>query len=149
MTHLLYLVQRDPLLRSPVTRQTPVPGFLLGSAVARLYRRLAFATPDAIEPGVVSVPVLLIGGDRDRLLSAGGATRVLETVPDAWLELLNGVSHVPRSRRRTASLRCFWSTPKGLGDNSSYWRQIPQTPGGVRRVRAPAGPRAVGARPVT
>ncbi len=54
MTRLLYLVQRDPFIRSLVALPTPVPGFVLRSAVARLYRQLAFATPDAIEPDVIS-----------------------------------------------------------------------------------------------
>ena len=132
MTRLLYLVQRDPFLRSLVALPTPVPGFVLRSAVARLYRQLAFATPAAIEPDVIStftshhrqrarvaqyldtahrllpelrrpfeleritVPVQLIWGDRDRLVFARGAHRVLESVNDARLELLPGIGHCPQ-----------------------------------------------------
>jgi pimeloyl-ACP methyl ester carboxylesterase len=132
MTRLLYLVQRDPVLRSVVALPTPVPSFLLRAAVARLYRRLAFAAPDSIDPGVISaftwhhrrrgrvahyldtahrlmpelrqpfelgrisVPVLLVWGDRDRLVFARGAKRLLDTVPGARLELLPGVGHCPQ-----------------------------------------------------
>ncbi|MGH2868348.1 MAG: alpha/beta fold hydrolase [Solirubrobacteraceae bacterium] len=132
MSRLLYLVQRDPILRSLVALPTPVPAFVLRSAVARLYRRLAFAAPEAIDPAVISsftyhhrrrarvaeyldtahrllpelrqpfaleriaVPVLLIWGDRDRLVFARGASRVLDVVPGARLELLEGVGHCPQ-----------------------------------------------------
>ncbi len=132
MTRLLHLVQRDPILRSVVALPTPVPSFVLRSAVARLYRQLAFAAPDRIDPAVISnftfhhrrrarvahyldtahrllpelrqpfelerigVPVLLVWGDRDRLVFARGAKRVLDVVPDARLELLTGVGHCPQ-----------------------------------------------------
>ena len=124
--------RRDPVLRSVVSLPTPVPAFLLRAAVARLYRQLAFAVPDSIDPGVISaftfhhrrrdrvahyldtahrlvpelrdpfqlerisVPVLLVWGDQDRLVFARGAKRVLETVPNAQLEVLPGVGHCPQ-----------------------------------------------------
>ncbi len=132
MSRLLFLVQRDPILRSLVALPTPVPAFVLRSAVARLYRQLAFAYPEAIDPAVISsftyhhrrrarvaeyldtahrllpelrrpfaleriaVPVLLIWGDRDRLVFARGANRVLDVVPGARLEVLEGVGHCPQ-----------------------------------------------------
>jgi pimeloyl-ACP methyl ester carboxylesterase len=132
MSRLLNLVQRDPFIRSLVALPTPVPAFFLRPAVARLYRRLAFAAPGSIDPGVISafthhhrsrarvaqyldtahrllpelrdpfrlqnihVPVLLVWGDRDRLVFARGASRVLDAVPDARLELLEGVGHCPQ-----------------------------------------------------
>jgi pimeloyl-ACP methyl ester carboxylesterase len=132
MSRLLYLVQRDPVLRSLISLPTPVPAFVLRAAVARLYRQLAFATPDAIDPGVitsftfhhrqrarvahyldtahrlipelrrpfeleqVSLPVLLVWGDRDRLVFSRGASRVLDAVPGSRLELLRGVGHCPQ-----------------------------------------------------
>jgi pimeloyl-ACP methyl ester carboxylesterase len=132
MSRLLHLVQHDPFLRSLVALPTPVPSFMLRAAVARLYRQLAFAVPDSIEPGVIAafthhhrqrarvaqyldiahrmlpelrdpfrlanihVPVLLVWGDRDRLVFARGARRVLEAVPDARLEVLEGVGHCPQ-----------------------------------------------------
>jgi pimeloyl-ACP methyl ester carboxylesterase len=132
MSRLLHLVQRDPVLRSLVALPTPVPGFVLRATVARLYRQLAFAVPESIEPAVittftdhhrqrarvahyldtarrlipelrrafelerVSVPVLLVWGDKDRLVFAKGAKRVLEAVPDSRLEVLEGVGHCPQ-----------------------------------------------------
>jgi pimeloyl-ACP methyl ester carboxylesterase len=44
----------------------------------------------------IHVPVLLVWGDRDRLVFARGASRVLEAVPDARLEVLEGVGHCPQ-----------------------------------------------------
>jgi len=132
MSRLLHLVQRDPLLRTLLALPTPVPSAVLRSAVAGLYLRLAFATPGAIEPGVVSaftwhhrqrasvaryldtarrlIPelrdpyeldqitcrVLLIWGDRDRLVFHRGAERVLSAVPSSRLELLPGIGHCPQ-----------------------------------------------------
>jgi pimeloyl-ACP methyl ester carboxylesterase len=132
MTRLLYLVQRDPVLRSLISLPTPVPGFVLRAAVARLYRQLAFAVPDAIDPAViasftyhhrqrvrvahyletahrlipelrrpfaldrVSIPVLLVWGDRDRMVFSRGARRVLDAVPGSRLELLRGIGHCPQ-----------------------------------------------------
>jgi pimeloyl-ACP methyl ester carboxylesterase len=132
MTRLLYLVQRDPVLRSLVSLPTPVPGFVLRATVARLYRQFAFAVPESIEPAVintftyhhrqrarvaqyidtaqrlipelrrafdlhrVSVPVLLVWGDKDRLVFLKGAQRVLDAVPGSRLEVLEGVGHCPQ-----------------------------------------------------
>jgi pimeloyl-ACP methyl ester carboxylesterase len=132
MSKLLFLVQHDPVLRSLVALPTPVPAFLLRTAVARLYTQLAFAVPEAIDPGVIStftyhhrrrarvaqyldtahrllpelrrpfvlgrisVPVLLVWGDRDRLVFARGAQQVLDAVADSRLEILEGVGHCPQ-----------------------------------------------------
>lgn len=132
MSRLLHLVQRDPVLRTLLALPTPVPSVVLRAAVARLYLGLAFATPRAVDPGIVSsftwhhrerasvaryldiahrlIPelrdcfhlgditsrVLLVWGDRDRLVFHRGAERVLNTVPGSRLELLRGVGHCPQ-----------------------------------------------------
>jgi pimeloyl-ACP methyl ester carboxylesterase len=132
MSRLLFLVERDPVLRSLLALPTPVPSGVLRAAVARLYRQLAFAAPGSVDPGAVSaftyhhrrrarvasyldtahrllpelrapfrleriaVPVLLVWGDRDRLVFHRGAQRVLDAVPNARLELLHGVGHCPQ-----------------------------------------------------
>ena len=132
MTRLLALVQRDPVLRTVVAVPTPVPSFLLRAAVARLYRQLALAAPDRVDPAVITnftfhhrrrervahyldtahrlmpelrdpfalerigVPVLLVWGDKDRLVFARGAQQVLDVVPEARLELLAGIGHCPQ-----------------------------------------------------
>ncbi len=132
MTRLLSLVQRDPVLHSLLALPSPVPGVVLRAAVARLYRRLAFADPGAVDKRVVdaftwhhrsrsrvahyldtahrllpeirspfdleriAAPVMLVWGDRDRLVFHRGAQRVLDAVPGSRLELLPGVGHCPQ-----------------------------------------------------
>jgi pimeloyl-ACP methyl ester carboxylesterase len=44
----------------------------------------------------ITIPVLLVWGDRDRLVFHSGAERVLNTVPGARLELLRGIGHCPQ-----------------------------------------------------
>jgi pimeloyl-ACP methyl ester carboxylesterase len=51
---------------------------------------------DPFELDRISVPVLLVWGDRDRLVFHRGAERVLEVVPGARLELLRGIGHCPQ-----------------------------------------------------
>jgi len=51
---------------------------------------------DPFEPERISCPVLLVWGDRDRLVLPRGAKRLLEAVPNARLELLPGVGHCPQ-----------------------------------------------------
>jgi pimeloyl-ACP methyl ester carboxylesterase len=132
MTRLLYLVQRDPVLYSLVSLPTPVPGVVLRAAVARLYRRLAFADPGTVDARAIdaftwhhrhrsrvahyldtahrlvaelrspfaleriTAPVLLVWGDRDRLVFHRGAKKVLDAVPGSRLELLEGIGHCPQ-----------------------------------------------------
>ncbi len=132
MSRLLVLIQRDPVIHSLLALPAPVPSVVLRAAVARLYVRLAFASPRGVDRGVISgftyhhrsraavaryldiahrlvgelsspfalerieVPVLLIWGDRDRLVFHRGADRVLDAVPGARLELISGVGHCPQ-----------------------------------------------------
>jgi pimeloyl-ACP methyl ester carboxylesterase len=44
----------------------------------------------------IAVPVLLVWGDRDRLVFHRGAERILGAVPDSRLELLEGIGHCPQ-----------------------------------------------------
>ena len=132
MTRLLYLVERDPILRLLLAVPNPVSGALIRSTVARLYRTLAFAVPDAVEEAAVAAftshysdratvagylatahrlipelrepyqlqlikaPVLVVWGDRDRLVFHRGAQQILAAVPGARLELLSGIGHCPQ-----------------------------------------------------
>jgi pimeloyl-ACP methyl ester carboxylesterase len=59
-------------------------------------RRLMPELREAFEPERISVPLLLVWGDRDRLVFHRGATRILEAVPGSRLELLEGVGHCPQ-----------------------------------------------------
>ncbi len=129
MSRLLFLVERDPLLRSLLALPAPVPGAVLRAAVARLYVQLAFAPKHRVDPQVISTftshhgrrakvasyleiahrllpelrdaldlerirtPLLLVWGDRDRLLFHRSAQRILEAVPGSRLMLLPGIGH--------------------------------------------------------
>jgi pimeloyl-ACP methyl ester carboxylesterase len=132
MSRLLYLVERDPLLRSLLALPSPVPSALLEASVARLYRSLALARPQRIDRTIVkaftahhrdratvagyletahrllpelrdpyqleriATRVLVVWGDRDRLVFHRGAERVLDQVPGARLELMPGIGHCPQ-----------------------------------------------------
>jgi pimeloyl-ACP methyl ester carboxylesterase len=74
------------------------------AAVARLLasgRRLIheLREQDPFALPTIAAPVLLIWGDRDRMVYASGAARVLEQVPDARLELLHDCGHCPQVER--------------------------------------------------
>jgi pimeloyl-ACP methyl ester carboxylesterase len=132
MNRLLFLVERDPLLRSLLALPAPVPAAVLRAAVARLYVQLAFAPKHHVDPQVISTftshhrrrarvaryleiahrmlpelrhaleldqlhtPLLLVWGNRDRLLFHGSARQILDAVPGSRLELLAGVGHCPQ-----------------------------------------------------
>jgi pimeloyl-ACP methyl ester carboxylesterase len=51
---------------------------------------------DPFAPERITVPVLLIWGDRDRIVFHRGAKRVLDVVADGRLELMKGVGHCPQ-----------------------------------------------------
>jgi pimeloyl-ACP methyl ester carboxylesterase len=132
MSRLLFLVERDPILRSLLALPAPVPAVVLRAAVARLYVQLAFAPKHRVDPKVISTftshhgrrarvasylefahrmlpelrdalpldhlqtSLLVVWGDRDRLLFHGAAQRILDAVPESRLELLSGVGHCPQ-----------------------------------------------------
>lgn len=59
-------------------------------------RRMMPELRAAFDLGRITVPVLLIWGDHDRLVSHRGAQQILAAVPTARLELLHGVGHCPQ-----------------------------------------------------
>ncbi len=59
-------------------------------------RRLIPELRSPFELSRISAPVLLVWGDRDRLVFHRGAEKVLEVVPGSRLELLPGVGHCPQ-----------------------------------------------------
>jgi pimeloyl-ACP methyl ester carboxylesterase len=59
-------------------------------------RRLIPELSDPYQLERITSPVLLVWGDRDRLVFHRGADRVLSTVPGARLELLRGIGHCPQ-----------------------------------------------------
>src|SRR2546421_517483 len=59
-------------------------------------RRLIAELQDPFALERVTVPVLLIWGERDLMVSASGAERVMASLPETQLELLPGVGHCPQ-----------------------------------------------------
>jgi pimeloyl-ACP methyl ester carboxylesterase len=59
-------------------------------------RRLVGELRDPFRLELIRCPVLLVWGDRDRLVFATGADRVLDAVPGARLELIEGCGHCPQ-----------------------------------------------------
>jgi pyruvate dehydrogenase E2 component (dihydrolipoamide acetyltransferase) len=59
-----------------------------------------------VDPGSVNVPIQLIWGERDRVLSSEDAFNALTSFPDASLSIVPGVGHVPQveNAARTAQL---------------------------------------------
>lgn len=69
------------------------------SAVARYLATAHRLIPELREPfklEQISAPVLVVWGDRDRLVFHSGARRILDAVPSARLELLPGIGHCPQ-----------------------------------------------------
>lgn len=61
-----------------------------------LARRLRGELRDPFRLESISCPLLLVFGDRDRLVPPTGADRVLAVLPEARLELLEGCGHCPQ-----------------------------------------------------
>lgn len=62
-------------------------------------RRLIPELRDPFDLAAIACPVLMIWGDRDRLVFHRGAERVLAAVPDSRLELLEDCGHCPQLER--------------------------------------------------
>jgi pimeloyl-ACP methyl ester carboxylesterase len=80
-------------------------------------RRLIPELRQAFEPERISVPLLLVWGDRDRLVFHRGARRILDAVPGSRLELLEGVGHCPQveaPERFTELLLEFGGQPQAV-----------------------------------
>jgi pimeloyl-ACP methyl ester carboxylesterase len=58
--------------------------------------RLVPELRSALSLGQMHRPLLLLWGERDRMLSVTGARRICEALPDARLELLEGIGHCPQ-----------------------------------------------------
>lgn len=102
----------DPAVVSAFTHhhrdRATVAGFL------ETARRLIPELREPFELHRIVAPLLLVWGDRDRLTSHRGAERVLDAVPGARLELLEGVGHCPQveaPERFTELLFEFGSVP--------------------------------------
>jgi pimeloyl-ACP methyl ester carboxylesterase len=59
-------------------------------------RRMLPELNDPFRLDAVRVPVLLVWGDRDRMVSHKGSRRIIDAVPETTYELLRGVGHCPQ-----------------------------------------------------
>lgn len=69
------------------------------AAVARILdngRRLLPELEDAFDFEAIACPVLLVWGDRDRMVTHRGAERITAALPETTYELLPGVGHCPQ-----------------------------------------------------
>ena len=66
------------------------------AAVLANGRRLLPELHDCLELERVRCPVLLIWGDRDRMVTHAGSRRIMEALPDTTYVLLEGVGHCPQ-----------------------------------------------------
>jgi pimeloyl-ACP methyl ester carboxylesterase len=66
------------------------------AAVLANGRRLLPELHDCFALADVRVPVLLVWGDRDRMVTHHGARRILDALPDTTYVLLDGVGHCPQ-----------------------------------------------------
>jgi pimeloyl-ACP methyl ester carboxylesterase len=76
-------------------------------------RRLLPELHDCFALEEVRVPVLLIWGDRDRMVTHEGARHILDALPDTTYTLLDGVGHCPQveaPERFIAALEAFTAT---------------------------------------
>ena len=81
--------------------------------------------------------MLLVWGDRDRLVFHSGAERVLSAVPGARLELLRGIGHCPQveAPERVAELLLdFCAVRAGARRRPDAPRALQTRPGGGRRI---------------
>jgi pimeloyl-ACP methyl ester carboxylesterase len=86
------------------------------AAVLDTAHRLIPELRDALDPERITVPLVLVWGDRDRLVFHRGAQKILDVVPDARLELLEGIGHCPQveaPERVTEMLREFCDDLEG------------------------------------
>ena len=102
-------------------------------------RRLIPELRSPYELGRIDTRVLLVWGDKDRLVFHRGAERVLDVVPDSRLELLSGIGHCPQVEApdRLTELLLEFSSGGGGGGGG----------GGRRRQQRRAGARGPPLRP--
>jgi pimeloyl-ACP methyl ester carboxylesterase len=84
----------DPAAVASFTRH--IPSVERGSAILDLGRRMLSELENPFRLDLVECPLLLIWGDRDRMVYTGGAERVLRTVPYSDIEVIPNCGHCPQ-----------------------------------------------------
>lgn len=132
MARWLRIIEAHPLIQGVLKSPVPVPEAVLRTAVAEVYKRVAFHRPGSVDRKAIrsftshfadprdvarylatgrsllpelanpfeldriACPVLVVWGERDRMVMSKGAQRVLDAVPGARLELLDECGHCPQ-----------------------------------------------------
>ena len=132
MARWLRIIEAHPIIQGILRSPVPIPEPVLRTAVAEVYKRVAFYRPRSVDAKAIrsftshfadprdvarylatgrsllpelkepfkldriSCPVLMVWGERDRMVLSKGAQRVLDAVPDARLELLDECGHCPQ-----------------------------------------------------
>ena len=132
MARWLRIIEAHPIIQGILRSPVPIPEPVLRTAVAEVYKRVAFHRPRSVDAKAIrsftshfanprdvarylatgrsllpelkdpfrldriSSPVLVVWGERDRMVLSKGAQRVLEAVPGARLELLDNCGHCPQ-----------------------------------------------------
>ncbi len=73
-----------------------IPTVSRGSEILELGRRLLPELRDPFDLERIECPLLLVWGERDRMVYTTGAERVLRTVPYSDIEIIPGVGHCPQ-----------------------------------------------------
>lgn len=83
-----------PELIASFTRHLPTVG--RSTAILEIGRRLLPELANPFDLGAIDCPLLLVWGDRDRMVFTTGAERVLRTVPYSDIEVIDGCGHCPQ-----------------------------------------------------
>ena len=114
----------------------PLPGLWLPQAVVRMIGdgpsgvlagdlRACETYRDGIQrAGELHLPVLVVAGERDRMVPPKAARALADALPDARLALLSEVGHLPPLERPAALVRCVGDFLAG-GDPASQSRSGP------------------------
>jgi pimeloyl-ACP methyl ester carboxylesterase len=118
MSRMIALVEHDPLLHSLLALPAPVPSPVMRTAVAQLYRQLAFSPGAHIASGVVS-------NFTSHIRNRSTAARYLEIAHRLAAEL-----HEPFALERiTCPMLVVWGTRDRMLSHSAAGRIIDQVPG--------------------
>jgi pimeloyl-ACP methyl ester carboxylesterase len=97
-TGLNFSVQRKECLTEEVVAGYAQPLFVRGSVVSQVWQARSpkdGARPVPLELGAIRCPTLLIWGEHDPIIPAEHGRRLVATLPDAQLQIIPAVGHLP------------------------------------------------------
>lgn len=90
-----------------------IPSVARGTEILDLGRRLLPELEDPFRLERIDCPLLLVWGERDRMVYTGGAERVLRTVPYSDIEIIAGCGHCPQVEMPEQLARMLLEFPEG------------------------------------